>query len=82
MSSESKSIEPILREIDALHGRIRDADVGHDDEYRRRQALMLLEGVSQCLRAFCLTRDDIRPYLKFDFKSKEQSGDKPSSNAK
>jgi hypothetical protein len=69
-SGDDKSIEPILREIDALVQRIRAADVPSDQEYRRIKALVLLEGVGRVLKEFCAAEDPPEGFAQFNFARK------------
>lgn len=70
MTQGESSLDPVLREIDGLAGRIRAAAVPTEMEYQRTQALMLLEGVEQILRAFCFAPSGRRPYVNFEIGSK------------
>ena len=71
---EGTSIEPILREIDALVRRIREADVPQDQEYKRTQALMVLGGVADVLKAFCLGPSNQKSYVTYEFTKRDAHG--------
>jgi hypothetical protein len=61
------NIQPILREIDVLVDKIRKAVVDESEEYKRTRALMLLDGISEILRAFCFSPSPDTAYEEFEF---------------
>jgi hypothetical protein len=61
------SIKPALREIESLIQQLQGVHVESNVEHRRTQALMVLEGVSQILKACCAAPKKAEDYESFGF---------------